>query len=125
MPAYSYVFNNPLHFTDEDGLYGNKCCTYYRKKCDSSGQTSTYYCTIAERICNTLQNDKTTTNREDCIRKCLQEKDSQQCGGDLSKQASTLQIAAAHAQCFAKCGLDPNKNPFTGDPQSDDPPGCE
>jgi hypothetical protein len=119
-PAYSYAFNNPIANSDEDGLYGTKCCNYYAKRCSEAG--GSYYCTAAQFVCKTVQNKDTTPNSSDCMRKCLQDYDQNTCKSDPKKQ--NPDVTSQHGYCALKCSSNPENNPFTGAPQADDPPGC-
>ena len=118
MSAYSYAFNNPLFFTDEDGLYGTKCCNYYEKRCSQAG--GSYYCSLAQSVCGNTQTDDPNPNWRDCVRKCLQDYDNNSCPNPKDKNPN---LTGQHLYCFRKC-LSPKKNPFNGQPQGDDPQGC-
>jgi hypothetical protein len=64
LPSYSYALKNPIKNTDEDGLYGTKCCSTYRKKCtDKNGW---YYCELAKSVCGNTQNHDKPPNWSDC-----------------------------------------------------------
>ncbi|MHB1843689.1 MAG: RHS repeat-associated core domain-containing protein [Deltaproteobacteria bacterium] len=125
--AYSYAQENPVSRSDEDGLYGTKCCSYYASRCGEAG--GGYYCSVSQSVCKNTPSPTSPDNWPDCVRKCLQDWDqlvppggTPACGG--SSPPSNQELAAAHAFCWLQCENNPSNNPFTDQPQADDPPGC-
>jgi RHS repeat-associated protein len=124
---YTYARGNPLRYTDPKGLYGTKCCTFYERRCAQSGGTSTYFCTLANSVCNAAKKGDTWS---DCVRKCLQDMDRvKRNDSDKDKVCKPLpytsgDFTADHALCFGQCAVDTDSNPFnsTSEPNDDN---CE
>ncbi len=124
---YVYTRGNPLRYTDPKGLYGTKCCTFYERRCAQSGGTSTYFCTLANSVCNAAKKGEPWS---DCVRKCLQDMDRVKSNDSDNDQVckplpyTSGDFPADHALRFGQCAVDTDSNPFnnTSEPNDDN---CE
>lgn len=111
---YGFVSNDPVNAVDPLGLYGNKDCSYYRKRCAATGNW--YYCKIAIRVCKYFPPDP--GNWDECMRQCLQEYDEKYCkdsNDDPCEEGKNPGVvscqAKAHTYCARKCVQNSNKRP--------------
>ncbi|MHB8420258.1 MAG: RHS repeat-associated core domain-containing protein [Myxococcales bacterium] len=122
LPVYAYAQGNPISKSDDNGLYGTTCCSYYAQECAataSSGVTqNSYYCTLGTLMCNITPTPPGESQWSNCVRKCLQDLDPGKTPGGCpsGRSASTLNNIIIHAVCFKECALEPPAVP-------DDPPG--